>query len=83
MTQTEERINRALASEEFARAQRLWGDYVEELRCGILRGEATAGDLERAAELLELARLAVMAFKARAAGQLAQTQAASVYGREW
>ncbi len=75
----EDQIRRALASEEFERARRLWEDYVEGLRRKILRGEAAVPELEMAAELLQTARDSLAAFRARSAARLAQAKAASAY----
>ncbi len=77
----ETRIRKALASEDFAKARRFWDEYLEELRLTILRGEATPGDLAKAAALLEAARASAMTFRAHAAARLGQAQAAMTYGR--
>ena len=74
-------VRNALASGEFAKAQSLWSDYVEELRQAILRGDATAGDMAEAAALLESARLSALVFRAHSAARLAESRAASLYAQ--
>lgn len=72
-------IRQALAGENFAEAQRLWGEYMEFLLDAIRRGQATADDLRHSAQLLQFAKYSVLAMSARSVERLNEARAASAY----
>jgi len=74
-----ESIRRAMASEEFAAAQRLWDVYAEEVRAAILAGSATEGMMAEMRELVGWSRLVVQSFRAQAGDQVSRAHVARVY----
>jgi hypothetical protein len=75
-----ELIRQAMASEEFAAAQRLWTAYAEQVRMAILDGSATEGMMAEMGELVAWSRLVVQSFRAHAGEQVSRTHVARVYG---
>ena len=74
-----ESIRRAMASEEFATAQRLWDAYAEEVRAAILDGSATEDMMAEMCELVGWSRLVVRSFRAHAGDQVNRAHVAQVY----
>ena len=74
-----ELIRRAMASEEFATAQRLWDAYAEEVRAAILDGSATEGMMAEMSELVGWSRLVVQSFRAHAGDQVSRAHVGRVY----
>ena len=74
-----ELIRRAMASEEFATAQRLWDAYAEQVRAAILDGSATVGMMAEMWELVGWSRLVVQSFRAHAGDQVNRAHVARVY----
>jgi len=72
-------IRDAFASGEFAKAQRLWGDYAEQLRQSIGAGTATAAMLAETRELIDWSALRVKVHRAHAAHQLTGLYLAGFY----
>jgi hypothetical protein len=75
-----EPIRQAIASEEFAQAERLWDQYADLLRRAILDGSATEAMLSETRELVAWSALVVKAFGAHSAAQLNSLHIAEVYG---
>lgn len=73
------RIRNAIASGEFPRAERLWGEYMAGLRDEIDRGTLSSAQFKEAGELLEWARLVITCRRAHIQNQLASLQAAGAY----
>jgi hypothetical protein len=74
-----ESIRQAMASEEFARAQRLWDTYAEQVRAAILDGSATEGMMAEMRELVGWSRMVVQSFRAHAGDQVNRAHVARVY----
>jgi hypothetical protein len=74
-----ESIRRAMGSEEFARAQRLWSAYAEGVRAAILDGTATESMMAEMCELVDWSRLVVQSFRAHAGDQVSCAHVARVY----
>jgi len=76
----QESIRRAIASDEFATAQRLWDAYAEQVRAAILDGSATEGMMAEMRELVGWSRLVVQSFRAHAGDQVNRAHVARIYG---
>lgn len=74
-------IREALASAEFEKAQRLWGEYAGALQQAILRGTASKSMLGEAGELVQWARQTVRAWQAHAQDSLNRARVAQIYTR--
>jgi hypothetical protein len=74
-----ESIRRAMASQEFAVAQRLWDTYAEQIRLAILDGSATEGMMADMCELVGWSRVVVQSFRAHAGDQVNRAHVARVY----
>jgi len=78
-TEARESIRQAMASEEFATAQRLWDVYAEQVRLAILDGSATEGMMAEMRELVGWSRMVVQSFRAHAGDQVNRAHVARVY----
>ena len=78
-TDARESIRQAMASEEFATAQRLWDVYAEQVRLAILDGSATEGMMAEMRELVGWSRMVVQSFRAHAGDQVNRAHVARVY----
>ena len=74
-----ESIRQAMASEEFATAQRLWNAYADGVRSAILDGSATEGTMAEMRELVGWSRLVVQSFRAHAGDQVNRAHVARAY----
>lgn len=74
-----ESIRQAIASEEFATAQRLWNAYADGLRAAILDGSANERMMAEMGELVGWSRLVVQSFRAHAGDQVNRAHVARVY----
>jgi hypothetical protein len=74
-----ESIRRAIASEEFLTAQRLWNAYAEKLEAAIVDGTANEAMMADTRELVAWSRLMVQSFRAHAADQLNRSHVARAY----
>jgi len=72
-------IQTAFASGEFARAQRLFGEYAAQLQRRIADGTATAALLAETRELIDWSTLVVKVHQAHAANQLKTLYLAARY----
>ena len=77
--QLADRIRDAFASGEFAKAQRLWSGYAEQIQAVIAAGTANAATLSEARQLIDWCALRVKVHQAHAAGQLNQLYLAGRY----
>jgi hypothetical protein len=74
-----DRIRKAFASEEFAKAQRLWSEYAVQLQRRIAAGTATPAMLSETRELIDWSTRVVKALQAHTAAQLKSLHLASRY----
>jgi hypothetical protein len=73
-------IRKAMASGEYDRALRLWGDYAAGIREEIGRGACTRARMAEAREFLNWARVTVLCARTRAQNQLNAIHVAQRYG---
>jgi hypothetical protein len=74
-----ELIRQAMASEEFAAAQRLWNAYAEQVRLAILDGSATESMMAETRDLVGWSRMVVQSFRAHAGDRVNRAHVARVY----
>jgi len=75
-----ERIRRAVASGEFAKARLLWEEYAETFRADRKLGPLPLSRLAEARELAEWTRMAALCARARIQDRLNQIAVAQKYG---
>jgi hypothetical protein len=74
-------IRQAIASEEFALAERLWNQYAGQLRQAITDRTATGAMLSETRQLIDWSALVVRAFRAHAMDRLNSASLGQMYSR--
>jgi hypothetical protein len=74
-------FRQAIVCREYAKARRLWAEYMGDLRGEIQRGAFTPAQMEEARELFEWARITVLCQRAHIRQSLRGLQVAGIYNQ--
>jgi hypothetical protein len=76
---TKDAIRRAIACREYAKARKLWADYIGGMRGEFERGALTRAQMEEARKLFEWARVTLLCQRAHIQQRLRGLRVAGIY----